>query len=85
MRILPSNRERVRLEIFKGVSGAQRTGSEGAALAVLSTAVITYVMYAMNANVFTGAMLGESSILLKRWKKFRQQVSLQTFLAATAS
>lgn len=52
-------RERVRLEVFKGVSGAQRTGSEGAALAVLSTAVITYIMYAMNANVFTGAMLGE--------------------------
>ncbi|MEW5311629.1 MAG: hypothetical protein WDW38_003328 [Sanguina aurantia] len=51
-------RERVRLEVFKGVSGAQRTGSEGAALAVLSTAVITYIMYAMNANVFTGAMLG---------------------------
>lgn len=73
MQILPSDRERVRLEIFKGVSGAQRTGSEGAALAVLSTAVITYVMYAMNANVFTGAMLGEFSLFFLAKRKARGQ------------
>lgn len=56
---LPS--ERVRKEVFKGteIKGAHRSGSEGAALAVLSYAVLSYSLYAYDTNVFTGALLGE--------------------------
>ncbi len=58
--LLPS--ERVRKEVFKGteIKGAHRSGSEGAALAVLSYAVLSYALYSYDTNVFTGAMLGEA-------------------------
>eukprot|EP00199_Chlamydomonas_sp_CCMP681_P000966 CAMPEP_0119102420 /NCGR_PEP_ID=MMETSP1180-20130426/1176_1 /TAXON_ID=3052 ORGANISM="Chlamydomonas cf sp, Strain CCMP681" /NCGR_SAMPLE_ID=MMETSP1180 /ASSEMBLY_ACC=CAM_ASM_000741 /LENGTH=516 /DNA_ID=CAMNT_0007086713 /DNA_START=15 /DNA_END=1565 /DNA_ORIENTATION=+ len=53
-------RERVRSEVFKGedAKGAHRSGSEGAALAVISYSVLAYVLYALDTNVFTGVLLG---------------------------
>ncbi|GIL65912.1 hypothetical protein Vafri_19551 [Volvox africanus] len=53
-------RERVRKEVFKGseVKGAHRSGSEGAALAVLSYAAAAYALYTYDANPLTGALLG---------------------------
>lgn len=53
-------RERVRKEVFKGeeIKGAHRSGSEGAALAVIGYAVAAYCLYAFDTNVVTGALLG---------------------------
>ncbi|GLC37938.1 hypothetical protein PLESTF_000608400 [Pleodorina starrii] len=53
-------RERVRKEVFKGteIKGAHRSGSEGAAFAILSYAVLSYSLYTYDANVLTGALLG---------------------------
>jgi hypothetical protein len=53
-------RERVRKEVFKGqdVKGAHRSGSEGAALAVIGYAVAAYMLYAADTNPFTGVLLG---------------------------
>ncbi|PNH07823.1 putative Delta(5) fatty acid desaturase C [Tetrabaena socialis] len=55
-------RERVRKEVFKGteVKGAHRSGSEGAALAVLGYAAAAYALYTYDANPLTGALLGLS-------------------------
>lgn len=53
-------RERVRKEVFKGseVSGAHRSGSEWAALAVLSYSATACVLYETAPNALTGALLG---------------------------
>ncbi len=53
-------RQRVRREIFKGkdVDGAHRTGSEGAAWAILSYAAVAYGLYAYDTNAVTGFLLG---------------------------
>jgi hypothetical protein len=53
----PPPRERVRKEIFKGeeAKGAHRSGSEGAALAVLGYTALTYSLYITNTNPITGA------------------------------
>ena len=59
--LLAPGRERVRKEVFKGteVKGAHRSGSEGAALAVLSYAAATYALYMYDTSPLTGALLGE--------------------------
>ncbi|KAI8471451.1 MAG: fatty acyl delta4 desaturase [Monoraphidium minutum] len=53
-------RERVRLEVFKGgdAKGAHRSGSEGAALAILGYAAAAYVAYAAAPSVLTGFLMG---------------------------
>ncbi|KAL6756900.1 fatty acyl delta4 desaturase [Haematococcus lacustris] len=53
-------RERVRREVFKGqdVKGAHRSGSEGAALAVIGYSVLAWVLYALDTNPVTGMLLG---------------------------
>lgn len=53
-------RNRVRAEVFKGqdAKGAHRSGSEWAALAVISWAVVTYGMFVSAPNVLTGTLLG---------------------------
>jgi len=53
-------RERVKREVFKGgeAKGAHRTGSEGAALAVIGYSALSYALYAMDTNVLTGTLLG---------------------------
>jgi fatty acid desaturase (delta-4 desaturase) len=53
-------RERVRREVFKGQDnkGAHRSGSEGAALAVLGYAVAAYALYSYACNPLTGFLLG---------------------------
>lgn len=55
-----SIRKRVREEVFKGqdVKGAHRSGSEGAALTILSYTALAYVLYATLPNALTGALLG---------------------------
>ncbi|GFH12951.1 cytochrome b5 heme-binding domain-containing protein [Haematococcus lacustris] len=52
--------ERVRREVFKGqdVKGAHRSGSEGAALAVIGYSVLAWVLYALDTNPVTGMLLG---------------------------
>ncbi|KAF8070962.1 acyl-lipid (7-3)-desaturase [Scenedesmus sp. PABB004] len=53
-------RDRVRVEVFKGaeVRGAHRTGSEAAAATILGSALAAYALYAVNANLLTGTLLG---------------------------
>lgn len=52
-------RERVRKEVFgQELKGAHRSGSEGAALAVIGYSVAAYTLYAMDTNAFTGFLLG---------------------------
>ena len=55
-----TRRQRVRREVFKGndVNGAHRTGSEGAAWAILSYAAAAYGLYAYDTNAVTGFFLG---------------------------
>ena len=54
-------RERVRTEVFRGteIKGAHRSGSEGAALAVLGYAGLAYSLYTWEANPLTGFLLGQ--------------------------
>jgi hypothetical protein len=56
----PPLRDRVRKEIFKGeeAKGAHRSGSEGAALAVLGYTALTYSLYITNTNPITGECAG---------------------------
>ena len=58
--MLLCGRERVRREVFKGqdAKGAHRTGSEGAALAILGYATIACAAYLSDAGLVTGALLG---------------------------
>ena len=58
------DRERVRKEIFKGqdAKGAHRTGSEGAALAILGYATAACAAYLTDTNIVTGALLGKPSL-----------------------
>lgn len=53
-------RERVKKEVFKGteVKGAHRSGSEGAAVAIISYAVLAYSLYAFDTNIITGFLIG---------------------------
>ncbi|KIZ05639.1 hypothetical protein MNEG_2324 [Monoraphidium neglectum] len=53
-------RDRVRKEVFKGqdVNGAHRSGSEGAALAVLGYTAASYALYLAAPNVLTGLLFG---------------------------
>jgi fatty acid desaturase (delta-4 desaturase) len=53
-------RERVRKEVFRGqdVRGAHRSGSEGAAAAVLGYAAAAYALYLAAPSALTGALLG---------------------------
>jgi hypothetical protein len=53
----PCRRARVRKEIFKGeeAKGAHRSGSEGAAFAILGYAAVTYALYIADTNILTGA------------------------------
>ncbi|KAL3159607.1 hypothetical protein ABBQ38_010018 [Trebouxia sp. C0009 RCD-2024] len=53
-------RERVRREVFKGqdAKGAHRTGSEGAALAILGYATVACAAYLYDTGLVTGALLG---------------------------
>jgi fatty acid desaturase (delta-4 desaturase) len=53
--------DRVRKELFKGQEGkgAHRSGSEGAALAVLGYAAAAYALYTFDCNPITGLLLGE--------------------------
>ncbi|GBF97145.1 hypothetical protein Rsub_10332 [Raphidocelis subcapitata] len=53
-------RDRVRAEVFKGQDskGAHRSGSEGAALAVLGYAAAAYALYVSAPSALTGALLG---------------------------
>lgn len=53
-------RERIKTEIFKGteIKGAHRTGSEWAALVILSFGAFATALYAWQANVITGGILG---------------------------
>ena len=41
------------------INGAHRTGSEGAALVVLSYALAAYLLYAALPSFLSGALLGE--------------------------
>lgn len=54
------DRERVRREVFKGqdAKGAHRTGSEGAALAILSYATVACAAYLSDTGLVTGTLLG---------------------------
>ena len=54
-------RQRVRREVFKGqdAKGAHRTGSEGAALAILGYAAVACAAYLFDTNLITGGLLGE--------------------------
>ena len=54
-------RDRVRTEIFKGteIKGAHRSGSEGAALAILGYAGLAYSLYTLDASPVTGFLLGK--------------------------
>lgn len=54
-------RERVRREVFKGkdAKGAHRTGSEGAALAVLAYAAAACGAYLVSPGISTGFLLGK--------------------------
>ena len=58
------NRERVRREVFKGqdAKGVHRTGSEGAALAILGYATIACAAYLFDTGLFTGTLLGKHNI-----------------------
>jgi fatty acid desaturase (delta-4 desaturase) len=60
MQIYNAIRERVRKEVFKGqdAKGAHRSGTEGAALAVIGYTVAAYALYAYDTNILTGALLG---------------------------
>ena len=55
------NRQRVRREVFKGqdAKGVHRTGSEGAALAILGYATIACAAYLFDTGLFTGTLLGK--------------------------
>ena len=55
------DRERVRREVFKGqdAKGVHRTGSEGAALAILGYATIACAAYIFDTGLFTGTLLGK--------------------------
>lgn len=61
-------RERVRTEVFKGteVKGAHRSGSEGAAFAILGYAAVAYALFLMDTNPLTGALLGEPLVRFHR-------------------
>lgn len=50
----------MRAEVFKGrdKDGAHRSGSEGAAFAILGYSAAAYVAYASAPSVFTGFLLG---------------------------
>lgn len=50
----------MRREVFKGedASGVHRSGTEGAALAVLGYAALAWAAYYASPNVLTGAALG---------------------------
>jgi hypothetical protein len=54
-------RERIRKEIFKGteIKGAHRSGSEGAAAVILGYAAVAYSLFTLDANPFTGFLLGQ--------------------------
>jgi hypothetical protein len=53
-------RERVRAEVFKGddVKGAHRSGSEGAAVAIVGYAAAAYALFAAAPGPLTGFLLG---------------------------
>ena len=69
------HRERVRREVFKGqdAKGAHRTGSEGAALAILGYAAAACGAYLYDTNLATGFLLGMVAIL----NPLSKQCSLQ--------
>jgi hypothetical protein len=54
-------RDRVRKEVFKGqeAKGAHRSGSEAAALTIITSAVAAYALYATHCNALTGGLLGK--------------------------
>lgn len=60
-------RERVRREVFKGqdAKGAHRTGSEGAALAILGYATAACAAYLFDTGLVTGAFLGKRSWIMQ--------------------
>ena len=54
----------MRREVFKGqdAKGVHRTGSEGAALAILGYATIACAAYLYDTGLVTGTLLGEHHI-----------------------
>jgi hypothetical protein len=43
---------------MQDAKGAHRTGSEWAALTIISSSIVAYTLYAMSPNVLTGTLLG---------------------------
>jgi fatty acid desaturase (delta-4 desaturase) len=76
-------RERVRKEVFKGndVKGAHRSGSEGAAVAILGYAAAAYALYASAPNLLTGFLMG----LGGAWIGLTVQVGWGGFWLGTAA